>query len=112
MNYLSKHTLRRTLVLTITSVAVIATSMSGCKKTNPLGLGGCDDVVRLSESYVKAWQAFADESSVANCEKLKKTLQDYFKAAKKCTLYPNYLEEVEEAQRQVGDLNCSEVANN
>lgn len=41
MNYFSKNTLRRTLVLGLASVAVIMTSLSGCKKANPLGVLAC-----------------------------------------------------------------------
>ena len=112
MNYLRKSTWRKTLSLGLASIAVISFSMSGCKKANPLGLGGCDDVVKLAESYGKAWKEFSEDPSVANCEKWKKILQDYYNAAKKCTLYPNYLDDVEDIQKELGDIDCSEYANN
>lgn len=104
--------MRRTLVLTIASVAVIATSMSGCKKANPLGVSGCDDVVRTSEAFSNAIKAFSEDPSVANCEKMKKIGEDYLKAARNCNLYPEYKKQAEEALADWKDMDCSEYGDN
>lgn len=112
MNYLTKGTLRRTLVLTIASVAVIMTSLSGCKKSNPLGLGGCDDVLKLSEAFSSAVNAFSENPSVANCDKMKKIGVDYLNAARKCNLYPEYRKTAEEAIADWEDMDCSEFGDN
>lgn len=112
MNYLTKKTLRKTLVLTIASVAVIATSLSGCKKANPLGIGGCDDVLKKSEAFSNAIKAFSDDPSVANCDKMKKIGEDYLKAARNCNLYPEYKKAAEEAIADWKDMDCSEFTDN
>ncbi|HWL00408.1 MAG TPA: hypothetical protein VNQ55_10690 [Parapedobacter sp.] len=110
MNYLSKCALRRTLVLAIASVALIATSMSSCKKSNPLG-GGCNDVLKLSEDFSNAINAFSENPSVANCDKMKKVGEDYLKAARNCNLYPEYQKTAEEALADWKDMDCSDFGN-
>ncbi len=110
MNYFSKNTLRRTLALGLASVAVIMTSLGGCKKSNPLGLGGCDDVLKMSESFSNAINAFSEDPSVANCNKMKKIGEDYLKAARNCNLYPEYKKAAEEAIADWKDMDCSEIA--
>lgn len=111
MNYFSKNTLRSTLAMGLASVVVTAASLSGCKKSNPLGINSCDDVVKKSEAFSKAAQAFSENMSVANCQKLKELGEDYLKAARNCTLYPNYKEAAEQALAEWGDFDCSEYNN-
>ncbi|MEC3880371.1 hypothetical protein [Parapedobacter sp. 10938] len=111
MNCFKKGTLRRTWVLGIVSVAVATTALTGCKKANPLGLGGCDDLVKKSEQFSKAALAFSEDMSVANCQKYKKAGEDYLKAARKCNMYPELREAAEEAMEEWGDMDCSEISN-
>ncbi len=111
MNYLSENTFRRTLVLGLAAVALIMTSLSGCKKANPLGLGGCDDLVKRSETFSNAIQAFSEDMSVANCQKVKKTGEDYLKAARNCNMYPELKKAAEDAMEDWGDFDCSEYDN-
>lgn len=112
VNYLSKSTWRRTLSLGLASIAVITFSMSSCKKTNPLGLGGCDDLVKKSEAFSKAAQSFSEDMSVANCQKYKKAGEDYLKAARNCNLHPELREAAEQAMAEWGDMDCGEFGNN
>lgn len=112
MNYLSKSTWRSVLSLGLASAALITISMSGCKKANPLGLGGCDDLVKKSEAFSEAAQSFSENTSVANCEKYKKAGEDYLKAARNCNLYPELREAAEQAMAAWGDMDCSEFADN
>ena len=113
MNCLRKSTWRKTLSLGLASIAVISFSMSGCKKTNPLGLGGCDDWDKEIEGYVAAVNAFSENPSVANCEKLRKAGVDYLKAAEKCAKwYPEAVKSAKEAIKMYEDIDCSEFGNN
>ncbi|HWK59592.1 MAG TPA: hypothetical protein VNQ80_19780 [Parapedobacter sp.] len=112
MNYLGKHAVRRTLALSIASIAVIATSMSSCKKASPIGARGCDDVLKMSEAFSKAINAFSEDPSVANCDKMKKIGVDYLKAAQNCNLYPEYKKAAEDAIADWKDMDCSEFADN
>lgn len=107
MNYLRKSALRSTLALGFASIALTMTALSGCKKENPLGVGGCDDVVRKSQAFADALTAFQMDLSVANCQKLKSVGEDYLNAARKCTLYPKYKEAAEEALADWGTFDCS-----
>jgi len=112
MNYLTKGTLRRTLVLTIASVAVIMTSLSGCKKSNPLG-GGCNDWDKETDTYVAAVTAFSEDPSVTNCEKMRKAGIDYLKAAERCAKWhPEAVKNAKEAIKMYEDIDCSEFADN
>jgi|SRR5690606_13331905 len=111
MNYFSKNILRRTLAIGLGSVAVIMTSLSGCKKANPLGLGGCDDATKNAMAFSEAIQAFSENPSVANCNKMKKIGEDYLKAARKCSIM-NVREEAEEALAEWSDMDCSEMVEN
>lgn len=111
MNYFSKNTLRRTLALGLASVAVIMTSLSGCKKASPLGLGGCDNAAKSAKAFSEAIQAFYESPSVANCEKMKKIGEDYLKAARKCSAM-NVKEEAEEALAEWKDMDCNEAVEN
>lgn len=85
-------------------------SMGGCKKSSPLGPRGCADVGRFSKAFSEAVQAFSADPSVANCQKMKETGEDYLQAARNCNLYPEYREKAEEALAQWKDIDCSEVA--
>ncbi len=111
MNYLRKNTLRRSLALGLLSVSVIMTSLSGCKKSDPLGINSCDDVVTKAKAFTDAAQAFSDDMSVDNCQKLKKLGEDYLKAARNCNLYPQYREAAEQALADWEDFDCSEYDN-
>ncbi len=98
------------LVHGLASVALMMTALSGCKKENPLGVGGCDDVVRKSQAFTNALTAFQADMSVANCQKLKSVGEEYLNAARKCTLYPEHREAAEEALEAWGTFDCSEFA--
>ena len=95
-------------VLAIASASVL--SMGGCKKSSPIGPRGCADVGRFSKAFSEAVQAFSADPSVANCQKMKETGEDYLKAARNCNLYPEYREKAEEALAQWKDIDCSDVA--
>ncbi|MGV3763305.1 hypothetical protein [Parapedobacter sp.] len=107
MNYFSKNLPRRSFTLGLVSVALVITSLGGCKKANPVGLGGCDDLVKKSEDFSKAAQAFSADMSAANCQKYKKAGEDYLKAARNCNLYPELREAAEQAMDDWSDMDCS-----
>jgi len=113
MDYFNQQTLRNTWMVGVASVVVIMTTFNGCKKSNPLGVGQCNDWDKEAETYVAAVNAFSEDPSVANCEKMKRAGVDYLKAAEKCAKWhPEAVKSAKEAIKMYEDIDCSEFASN
>lgn len=115
MNYLSKNTVRSTWTFGLALVALMITSLSGCKKRpsplgDGLGLGGgrvCESYIKSAEAYGEALSAYLEAPTVANCETLKGAGDNLFETAKTCSLItPEQRKEAEESWNEWKDLDC------
>ena len=113
MNYLRKNAVRNTWVLGLILVALVMTSLGGCKKkAGPLGDGSgdghvCESLAVSSEAFAKAQLAYSANPSVANCQKMKETGEDYRSEVRKCEFATQDVKEkVEEWWVEWKDVDC------
>ena len=117
MNYIKKNTECNTWGLGLILVAVTLISLGGCKKkADPPGdgLGGgrvCESLAASSEAFAKAQLAYSANPSVANCQKMKETGEDYRSEVQKCEFATQEVrEKVEEWWAEWKDVDCSAYA--